>query len=179
MGTQPGCSLEGMKAEASEFLRGHIRAEDPAIGSLAKQLRQETVKLLLGPARMSALVQPDSPSIAVAGTGKERIGLQHGFELQPGSQGPVPYLDQLLQMGLDLTLMPGHQNCLDIREVLVQGGPADSSSLGDPGHRYACHAMLAHQTGRGVQNGSPDGIPMSFDGLIPELWHHRIIQHDG
>jgi hypothetical protein len=171
MGGQACGSFEGVKAETGEFFRWDIRAEYPGFGSLADEFCHETLKMLLGPDRMSALVEPYSASITVAGLGKEGISLEHSFKLLPGSRGPFPYLDQLLQVGQDLTLMPGHQNSLHIREVFIQGGPTDSGRLGDLRHSHPGHATLADQVGSRVKDCSPDSIPVSFDGLVPELWH--------
>ncbi len=63
MGIQPGCSLEGMKAEAGEFLRGHIRAEHLALGSLSKQFRLASGLLLVHLQPVTRMAEMASESV--------------------------------------------------------------------------------------------------------------------
>src|SRR5918996_997584 len=103
--------------------------------------------------------------------GYERIGLQHGRESFARAPGPVSDLGKVSEMARDLTFVPDEQDRLDVREVLVQGRPADAGVLGDLRHRHRPQPVLGYQRRGGVQDRVADLASVRLDRLVPELRH--------
>src|SRR5262249_34026602 len=60
----------------------------------------------------------------------------------------------------DMTLVPGDQDRLYIRKVLVQGGPPNSCFFGDLRHSHRPRPMLSDQGCSGINNrlANPDTV---------------------
>lgn len=96
-------------------------------------------------------------------------GAQYRLEAFDGALGLVPDLCQIGQVVGDLPVVPGEQDRLDIREVLVQRGPSDAGLLGDLRHRDRAHSALGGQSRGGVQNRVAHGAAVRLDRLVPHL----------
>ena len=81
--------------------------------------------------------------------------------------GAIPDPDELVELLLDVLLVPGEQDRLDVGEVLVQRRPADARPLGDVRHLHRCQAVLRHQLPGGPENRGSDVAPVLDDGLVP------------
>ncbi len=120
---------------------------------------------------------PELGAVVPAGlVDDERVGFEHGGEPLAGSADPVADAGEVLQVGVDLALVPGDQDRLDVREVLVQRGAPDAGCLGDLRHRDCARPVLAHQRHRGVQNRFPHLAAVRRDRLAPQLRHDASIQ---
>lgn len=64
--------------------------------------------------------------------GEKRESLQYGFESVAGiATGLISDSGKIFQVFGDLTLVPGEQDCFDVREVLVERGTSDARLFGD------------------------------------------------
>jgi hypothetical protein len=93
---------------------------------------------------------------------------------RPGAGGRCGQLGEMLA---DLTLMPGGEDALDVREVLVEGGAPYPGPLSDLGHGHFPQAMFSHQGGGGVDRCLSHRPAVFFDGLFPQLRHPVSIHH--
>lgn len=75
-----------------------------------------------------------------------------------------------------MTFMPGIQDRLNIRKILIQRRPSDTGVLGDLRHRHRSHSPVGNQACNRIQNRTPHGPSMLFDGFIPQLRHAQIIR---
>lgn len=85
------------------------------------------------------------------GTAEEGIGFQHCLKLPPRFLILLPDLAQVSQMSVDLALMPGQQNGLDVWEICTRSPcryrPAVRSGTSSPRNAVRCYELR-----RGVQN---------------------------
>jgi hypothetical protein len=70
------------------------------------------------------------PMMATGFVEVESMGCKDRLESLGRSGGSVPDLGEVFDMGIDVTLMPGVEDCLHIGEVFVEGGAADAGLLG-------------------------------------------------
>jgi hypothetical protein len=73
----------------------------------------------------------DVAAVPTAVVADARVRLQHRVQPRAGVTGLVPQPGQTVEVGGDVAVVPGHQNGLDVREVLVERGPPDAGPLGD------------------------------------------------
>lgn len=125
-----------MKAKSCQLIRGNVRTKGPSLRALCNNLRQEPDEVLMSLPCMSSLMQTRRIHFVVTGLGQESISVQNRFKLLTGSNSLSFDANQLVQMRLNLTLMPRQQDGLDIRKVLVQGRPTNPRPLGDRRHRH-------------------------------------------
>jgi hypothetical protein len=141
-----------------------------------EQVPEEVAELSLRSGQVLAPVHERRQVGAVvrAGTlvGDARVGLEHHFEPLARVGGSVPDLGEVLQMVGHVALVPGDQDRLDVREVLVQRCPSDAGLIGDLGHRHRGQPVLGHERRRGVQRGLPHGVAVRLDRVVPEPRHH-------
>ncbi len=109
--------------------------------------------------------------------GNERIGLKHSFEPLYGIAGLVPDCGKMCEVPRDLTFVPGGQDRLDIREVLVQRRTSDAGLLGYLRHRHRQQPMFGHERRSGVQGRFAHRAAMRLDRVVPKLRHHLSIRH--
>jgi hypothetical protein len=85
-----------------------------------------------------------------------RIPGEHYSKLIRGAARQRAELDQLMNVVGDLTLVPGMQDRLDAREVLVQRRPPDADRLRNLRHRDAQRAVLIGQRPGCVEDRRPN-----------------------
>jgi len=90
----------------------------------------------------------------------------------------VSDLGELGEVLGDLAFVPGKQDRLHVREVLVQRRSADAGVLGDLGHRHRGQPVLGHQGRGGVQGGVAHRAAVRLDRLVPQPRHHPTIRDD-
>ena len=79
-------------------------------------------------------------------------------------------------MSRDVTLVPGRENRLAVRKVLIEGGTPDSRFLGDLRHSHCAKPMLGNSGGGGLHDRIVNLAAMGLDGLTPELRHGPTIR---
>ena len=99
------------------------------------------------------------------------VGFEHRFEPLTSVTSLVPDVGEILEMASDLTVVPGQQDRLDIREVLVQRRASDPGLRGDPRHRYREQPVLGHQRRRRVQDRVAHLATVRLDCRVPQLRH--------
>jgi MFS transporter, DHA2 family, multidrug resistance protein len=177
-GGQPGGGGQGMQAVGSQLAGGHVVPDLPAPGGLAQQGGNELLQVPVRPGHVLALVQQGGQLTAVpALAGQAGVlpqdGRQPARRTGRGADG-----GEVLQVHGDVALVPGREDGLDVREVLVERGPADAAVLGDLRHRHAGQPVLGDQGRRGVQRGVPHGVPVRRDRLGPDPRHAATIRRD-
>src|SRR5213594_3738179 len=80
----------------------------------------------------------------------ERIRLEDRLESLAGVARSVADRGELSEVAGDTAFVPGQQDGLDVREVVVQRRPADAGLLGDLRHRDRQQPPFGHQRGRGI-----------------------------
>ena len=104
-----------------------------------------------------------------------RVVLQNLAE-QDGRVGrPLSDAHHPVQVTLDLLLVPGPNNRLDVGEVLVQGGAADAGGLRDLRHRERERPVSANKLLGCLEDRLAHQLPVLADGLPPQLWHRVTI----
>jgi hypothetical protein len=73
--------------------------------------------------------------------GNERVGLEHGFEPLASVASLVPDCGEIFEVAGDLPFVPGDQDRVDVREVLVQ--PVSSAICDIVSDRSPCSATSA------------------------------------
>src|SRR5918997_399725 len=89
---------------------------------------------------------------------------------------PVSCLGKLAQILLDVSLVPGQQDRVDVGEVLVQGRAADPALLGDVRHLDRGQPYLVDQRPGGVQDRRSYVLPMLVDRLAPQPRHASSVR---
>src|SRR5947209_172935 len=77
-----------------------------------------------------------------------------------------------------MAFVPGNENRLHAREVLVERGAPDARLFSDLRHRYRPQPMLGHERGGGVEDCVAHLAAVCLDGLVPELGDHARIRDD-
>ncbi len=113
--------------------------------------------------------------IPVRVMGEVRVRLEHGPQSLTGVAGLFPNFGEVLEMAGYLTFVPGKQDRIDIREVLVQGRTADTGLLGDVRHRHRPEAVLGNKLRCRVQDRVAHIAAMRLDRLAPQLRHGASI----
>ena len=99
----------------------------------------------------------------------QRVRLEHRFQAAGGIRVLTGRF-QLREMRRDLPVMPGREDGLDVRKVLVQRRPTDARGLGDLRHGRT-DAAARDDSRRGVECCVADRIPMLPHRLTPQLRH--------
>jgi len=176
---QGACCGQGMQAVACELVGRDVVADVAGLGGLREQVAEHGVQVVLcfgevfagvqkrrqfGAVRLMQVVL--SPLVL-----DQRVGVQHLLEAFAGVALPVADLPELCQVAADPAFVPGGQDRLDVREVLVQGRPPDAGLRGDLRHLHAGQPVFGHQRRRGVQGRVAHRLPVRVDRLVPELRH--------
>jgi hypothetical protein len=72
----------------------------------------------------------------------------------------------------DMPFMPGDQDRLNAREVLVECGAADAGLLGDLRHGHRAQPVLGDKRRGGLKDGIAYLATVRLDRLVPELGNH-------
>jgi hypothetical protein len=80
------------------------------------------------------------------------VCLHDGAESFSRVAHPVADLSQLDDVSADLPLVPGHEDCVDVSEVLVQRGSPDAGLLGNVRHPNRSGTVRGGQRPRGVKD---------------------------
>jgi hypothetical protein len=129
----------------------------------------------LGAGNVLASVEDGGQPVVAMLMRNQRIRLEHCFEPADGITRLISHTDELFEMPSYLPLVPGDQDRLDVRKVLIQRGPSDAGRLGDLGHRYRDQPVLLDESGGRVEGRLADGATMRIDRLGPQPWHPRRI----
>lgn len=78
---------------------------------------------------------------------------------------------EMVEMPGDLLRVPGDEDRLDIREVLVEGRSADPTVLGDLRHGHRSQPVLGDQGDGVLQDGVAHLVAVRLDRLRPQLRH--------
>lgn len=160
-----------MKAVARKFLRRDVAPDDVGRGALSEQLTDEVVKVLVGAGDVLALMQAGGQFSAVMHV--RNAGVRGQDPLQP--RADIAWLaangHQLVEMVADLAGVPGNQDGLDIREVFVEGRPADAGRFSNLRHRDRPHPVGSDQSGRRIEDRIADLAPVRRDRRVPQLRH--------
>lgn len=117
-----------------ELRRWHIPADLASLDALGQEALLEVAEFVLSPSGVRALVHEchQVGAVVVMSHPVEdgSIGSQYRFESFECRAGPVAQCSQLVQVMGNVLGVPGHQDGLDIGEVLIRGGPPDPGCLG-------------------------------------------------
>jgi hypothetical protein len=106
-----------VEAVAGKLVRRDIVPKVASLGGLGDQLSDHVVELLLrsGKVLVSMQERREFGVVVPAGlVGDEGVGLQHGFELLARVASLVPDFGEILEVGSDLTFVPGEQDRFDV-----------------------------------------------------------------
>src|SRR4029450_9895898 len=118
-----------MQAVAGPPSRRHIIADLAAGYGPGQQVPDEVAELLGGSGHVGTAMQQRRQVPAVMLVDNQRVGLQDRLEPLASVTGAVSDLGELSKVLGDLALVPGEQDRLHVREVLVQRGPAQAALL--------------------------------------------------
>jgi hypothetical protein len=136
------------------------------------------VELAPGAADALPVVQQRGQVALAMGVGETRVGAQHGREPQARIFLPLAGAGELVEVVGDLPLLPGEQDRLDIREVLVEGRAADAGVLGDLRHGDRGRPVRLDEFRGHRQDRLVHRLPVALDGLVPQPRHQLSIQTD-
>jgi len=140
---------------------------------LLQEAFDQAVEMLLGSVDVLPSMQDRRELGAVVLVGDERVRLEYGREPLERIAVLIPDRGELLEVAVDLTLVPGDQDRLDIREVLVERRASDPGLLRDLRHGHRERSALGHQCRGGVQRRIAHRPAVCLDRLIPQLRHRR------
>jgi hypothetical protein len=125
-----------------------------------QQLRQKCPDVVLGFIQIGGPMQQrsDCAGLMMARRVTEQLGKpgEHYSKLIRGAARQRAELDQLMNVVGDLTLVPGMQDRLDAREVLVQRRSPDADRLRTLRHRDAQRVVLGGQRPGCVEDRRPN-----------------------
>src|SRR5690606_18037282 len=97
----------------------------------------------------------------------QRVRLQRRFEPGHDVAGLIAYLEEVCEIAGDLPLVPGGQDRIYIREVLVHSRAPDASPLRDLRHRHGSKSVLGHEGSRAVEDRVAPLTTVRLDRLVP------------
>jgi len=165
-----------VEAVARELVRRDIVPEVAGPCALGQQVSDEALEVLLRSSDVLTSVQECRELGAVMLAGDEGVGLEHGFEPLACVPGPVADFSEKFEMRGHLTFVPGNQDRLDAREVLVQRRASDARLLGDLRHRHRPQPVLGHERRSRVHGRVAHLAAVRLDRLVPELRHGPTIR---
>jgi hypothetical protein len=160
-----------VQAVGGQLVGRDVAAGRAVPGGLADQRGDERVQVRVSLGDVLAGVQQRGPVAAVAALADlGRVGPQDRF--QPGGRlRRLADVRQATEVRGDVPLVPGEQDRLDVREVLVERGAADAALPGDLGHGHAGQPVLGDQHGGGVEGRVADRVAVRLDRLAPDPRH--------
>ena len=90
--------------------------------------------------------------------------------------GAVSDLGEVLEVTGDLTSVPGAEDRLDVREVLVERRATDTGLLGDLLHRHGSQPALGDERCGHVDDRVAHLPAVLLDRVVPEHRHRRRIR---
>lgn len=114
-----------MEAVVHELIRRDIAPDIAALLSLGHEVSDHATELLIRQRDLPASMHECRQFGVVVPTGlmgDESIGLEHCFESLSGVAGLVSDFGEIVEVGCDLTFMPGVKDRLDAWEVFVHAG---------------------------------------------------------
>jgi hypothetical protein len=111
--------------------------------------------------------------------GDQRVGLEDGFKSRSRFARFVAKLGQVFQMLGDMLFVPGDQDRLDTREVLVERGSPDTRLVGDLGHGHRAQPVPSDKGRGGLQDRIAYFPSVRRDGLVPEPRNYASIRDGG
>jgi hypothetical protein len=164
-----GCG-EGVQAVVGELLRRDIVPDIACLRSLG----QKTAEKIEEPVTrvrdvLASMEERADPGVARPGrlADDRRVGLEDGLQSLLGVDRPVADLGKTIEMFCDLTLVPGEQDRIDLRKVLVEGRPPDTRLRSDPRHRHGTEPVLGNQGRRRVHDRVSHVAAVSLNRLVP------------
>jgi hypothetical protein len=169
--------VERVKAIGSQLGGGHIAADVSVRDRSCDQPFEEAREVCTRMADVFAMVERGGELGTVVFVLDQRVVLHHRSQTIQRWTPRVRDRRKLRDVRAHVALVPGRQDRLDAREVLVQGRPPDPSSFGDLRHGHRIHAELGGQRCGGVEDGLADLASMRLDRLAPHLRHEVIIRN--
>ena len=115
----------------------------------------------------------------VALKGDQGVGPENGFKSRGRLFRLVAKLGQMFQVLGDMLFVPGDEDRLHTREVLVERGSPDPRLVGYLGHRHRAQPVPSDKGRGGLQDRNAYFAPVRRDGLVPEPWNHASIRDGG
>lgn len=169
-----------MKAVACELVSGDVIPDVAALCSPVEEVSEHAVELLLRLGDLAVPMQEGGEltvGMPVTFVADERIGRENGFETVAGPATSVSDFDEVFDVFRDLSLVPGEEDCFDVRKVLIERRTSDAGRLGDLRHSHRQEPMLGHERHGRIQDCVADRRTVRLDCLAPQLRHHHRI-HD-
>jgi len=163
-----------VNAVVGELTGGNVLSNEAGICSSGDHTRHQLKQPALQSANRWSAMKGDRQLIATMASALPAdvcIGLQHSAHTFGRVAGPVPDCLKLSEVAQDLALVPGTQNLLNIRKVLIERRPADSRRLSDIGHGHPKQAAVEHQLAGSVQDRFAHFLAVRLQGLTPQLRH--------
>lgn len=171
--------LQCAKAVLGQF----VRADVPPYESLGSCFRHEVREDAAQPAFSICHLRPSVHKAADVGGGvlrtaeaDRRVGAHDSDEPGIHRVGAAAQRLESLEVRFDMLGMVRNEDRFHVGEVLVEGGPADTSGRRHLGHGQGEGAVLLGQSPRGLHDGIADRTTVTVDGLLPQLRHPRIIR---
>ncbi|GAA4862152.1 hypothetical protein GCM10023203_07110 [Actinomycetospora straminea] len=168
-----GCCSQGVPAEADEEVDLDVRPHVARLDAGRDQSPQEVVDPCLARPVIARPVQRRGELGAVPSTTSDHpgVGAEDRSQGLLRVVGGLAHRGQLLEVRVDLALVPGREDGLDVGEVLVDRRPGDPRGGGDPGHGDGPEPVLVGERPRGVLDRLAHHAAVGLDGLVPELRH--------
>jgi hypothetical protein len=164
-----------VKAVRCQFIRRNVIPHRPHLGGFLDQVSNEIEHVVLSVANMTSSVQQGRQLAIIVTTRHGHERCQDGDEPLLGVDSHIADFLQLRQMSADLSLMPRHDNRLDICEVLVERRTPDSGFRRDLRHGHRGKTVCRHQRPGSIKDRIVDGSPVGFDRFAPQLGHKTIV----
>src|SRR5215217_3833703 len=130
---------------------------------------------MLRPSDVLASMQERRKLAGVTPVLDERVCPEHRFEPPKGIVSLVSDLGESFEMSTDVTFVPGDEDRLDVREVLVERRTPDARLLGDLRHLHRQQPVLGYQRPGGVQYRVAHLPAVRLYRLVPKLRHDTSI----
>jgi hypothetical protein len=117
--------------------------------------------------------------VLVALKGDQREGAENSFKTRGRLARLVAKLGQVFQVSGDMLFVPGDQDWLDTREVLVERGSPDTRLVGYLGHRHRAQPVPSDKGRGGLQDRIAYFPSVRRDGLVPEPRNYASIRDGG
>jgi hypothetical protein len=122
-----------MEAKGRQLVDRHVGSNSTDGHGLDQQSSHDAEQLVLWSGDVFTLMDERAEfwAMLVPLERDQRIRVEHSFESRSRFARSVSQPRQMLQVLGDVPFVPGEQDWLDAREVLVEGGAADAGLLGD------------------------------------------------
>lgn len=167
-----------MEAVVGKLIGRDVVTHRPGLSCFGNEIAEKLLQLMLHMTDLRALMQQRAKlAVAAAACALADSGVRLEHLPQPVLRAAalIAQGSQRLEVASNMLLVPGGQEGLDVRIVLVQSGPTDAGALGDLGHRHGEQTLLLNELAHRVENGLPHLLPVRLHRVGPQLRHFSTV----